>query len=69
MTLGCRLELVGAGLGIGLTRESRKMPISLVDNPIAPVELLSFRQIFLVSITNIVSHGDDFTPVAQMQPF
>ena len=69
MTLGCRLELVGAGLGIGLTRESKKMPISPVDNPMAPVELLSSRQMFLVSITNIVSRGDDFTPVARMQPF
>ena len=62
--MGCRLEHVGAGLGIGLTRESRKMPILLVDNPIAPVELLSSRQMFLVSITNIVSRGYDFTPVA-----
>ena len=69
MTLGCRLELVSAGLGIGLTRESKKMLILLIDNPMAPVELLSSRQMLLVSITNIVSHGDDFTPVVQMQPF
>ena len=69
MTPGYRLELVGTDLGIGLTRESRKMLISSIDNPMAPVELLSSRQTFLVSITNIVSRGDDFTPVARMQPF
>ena len=64
-----RLEPVGASLGTGLAWESRKMPISLIDNPMASVELLSSRQMFWVSITLIVSCGDDFTPIAQMQPF
>ena len=63
------LEPVGTGLGIELTRESRKIPISPIDNPLASVELLSSRQIFVVLIMVIVSRGDDFTPVAQMKPF
>ena len=64
---GYRIEPVGAGLGIGLARESKKMPISPVDNPMASVELLSSQQTFLVLLTIIVSCGDDFTPVARMQ--
>ena len=60
-----RLEPVGMGLGIGLARESRKMPLSPVDNPMASIELLSSRHTFLVSVTLIVSRGDEFTPIAQ----
>ena len=45
------------------------MPISPINNLMASVELLSSRQTFLVSIMLIVSRGDNFTPVAQRQPF
>ena len=39
------------------------MSISLIDNPMASVELLSSRQVFLVSLMIVVSHKDDFTPL------
>ena len=64
-----RIEPVGMGLRIGLARESRKMSISSKNNPINSVELLSSWQIFLVSLMIVVSRGEDFTPVARMQPF
>ena len=43
---GYLLDIVGVGLGIGLARESKKMSISPVDNPMAPVELISSRRVF-----------------------
>ena len=63
MILGYRLEPVGAGLGIGLARELRKLPISPVDNPMALIELLSSRQTLKVSLMIIVSGRDGFTPL------
>ena len=40
---GYQIEPVGMGLGIGLVQKSRKIPISLVDNPMPQTELLNSR--------------------------
>ena len=52
------------GLGIGLSRESRKIPISPVSNPMASIRAVELLIDVFNLVNTIVSRGDDFTYIA-----
>ena len=51
---GYQLEHVGTGSGIRLARESKKMPISHVSNPIVPIRAVELPM-------NIFSLDNDYS--------
>ena len=64
-----RIEPVGAGLGIWVITKIEKDTDHINKQPTDFSQAVKRPINILVSLISVVSHGDDFTPVAYMQPF